>query len=167
MKKLVVGVVAVLAVLMLGSSAGATNGGPLDCFPGCRINILRGTPTAYPAGQPFVIFHSVSNGGGIPPQAIGMDAFKLEVDGAPRAPDVVIRDAVPPPDLVDFGLPFPILENLYFFNFPNGMTGTHTFTGHWFESCANAVADGSIPGPCANPATQVEFITKSLTVAFT
>ena len=169
MKKLIVGALAVLAVMMIGSSAGATNGGPLDCFPGCRINVLRGTPTTYPAGQPFVIFHTVQNGGAIPPEAIGKDVFKLEIDGVPRDPDVIIRDNATPPELVDFGLPFPILVTAFVLNFPNGMTGTHTFTGHWFESCANAVADGSRPdlAPCAIPAQQVEFLTRSLTVTFT
>ena len=170
MKKLIIGGFALLALMTVVGSAGATKPDPLpDCFPGCRINVSRGTPTTYPAGQPFVIFHGVFNGGGRPPEAIGQDVFKLEIDGVPRDPDVIIRDNATPPELVDFGLPFPILVTAFVLNFPNGMTGTHTFTGHWFESCANAVADGSRPdlAPCAIPAQQVEFLTRSLTVTFT
>jgi hypothetical protein len=170
MKKLIIGGFALLALMTVVGSAGATKPDPLpDCFPGCRINVFRGTPTSYPAGQEFVIFHAVNNGGVIPPEAIGKDVFTLDVDGVPRAPDAIIHDATPPPELVDFSLPYPILFRGFVFDFPNGMTGTHTFTGHWFESCANAVADGSRPdlAPCAIPAQQVEFLTRSLTVTFT
>jgi hypothetical protein len=77
---------------------------------GCRINVLRGTPMTYPAGQPFFIHHSVNSGCSVPPQSAGKEES---------------------------------------------------------EACAVAVAVDGYPGPCANPAQQVEFFTSSVTVTFT
>ncbi len=170
MRKFAIASLALLSVLVIGSSAGATNGGPLDCFPGCRINVRLGKPTTYPAGQPFVIAHGVNSGFVLPPLGTGMDLFALEIDGVPRAPDAIIRDAVSPPDLSPpptFDFPYPGVESVFVFNFPAGMTGTHTFTGHWYEPCATAVALDGYPGPCETPAAQVQFETHSLTVTFT
>ena len=167
MKRFLIATLVGLAIAVSAAGAGATNGGPLDCFPGCRINVLSGTPTTFPAGQPFTIAHGVNSGCVAAPQSAGIDEFVLEVDGAVRPEDVVIREAFSPPELADFGCTYAFLEHFFVFNFPSGMTGTHTFTGHWLEACAVAVALDGYPGPCTNPAQQVEFITGSVTVAFT
>ena len=50
------------------------------------------------------------------------------------------------------------------FNFPNGMTGVHTFTGHWFLACG---FDPEIPCNGRPPTTPVEYDTESVTVTFT
>jgi hypothetical protein len=39
-------------------------------------------------------------------------------------------------------LDYTTLEKWYVFNFPQGMTGTHTFTGCWYAT------DGSLAFPC-------------------
>ena len=44
----------------------------------------------------FHIIHAVFSGFVLPPFAGGKDLFALEVDGVPRAPDLIIRDAIPP-----------------------------------------------------------------------
>ena len=160
MKKLVIGALTLLSVLLLGAPAAATNAEPV----GARINVLLGTPTTYPADAPFHIIHAVNSGFVLPPRGTGKDLFALEVDGVPRAADFIIRDATPPPA---FGFPYPGVRTGFLFNFPDGMTGTHTFTGHWYEPCATAVALDGYTGPCRTPAEQVEFMTRSLTVTFT
>jgi hypothetical protein len=159
MKKLVIGALTVLSVLLLAAPAVGKNAEPV----GARINVL-GTPTTYPAGAPFNIIHSVFSGFVLPPFTVGKDLFALEVDGVPRAPDFIIRDAIPPPAT---GFPYPGVRAGFLFNFQDGMTGTHTFTGHWYEACATAVALDGYADPCRTPSEQVEFMTRSLTVTFT
>jgi hypothetical protein len=157
MKKLLVGAMAVMSVLLLGSPASATQGEAV----GDRINLLLGTPTTYPANTPFHILHGWGPNEQFRPAAIGGYSFALDVDGVPRAEDFVIRDAIPQ------GSDTPFHFRLWVFNFPDGMTGTHTFTGHWFQPCAAAVEFNGYPGPCSSPAEQVEEETRSVTVTFT
>ena len=168
MTKFLTVTLAALAIAVTAAGAvGATSTGPLDCFPDCRINILAGTPTTYPAGQPFVIRHGVQNVCSRPPQRIpGKMEFVLEIDGVVRPADVVQRVVASPPQ-TDFECPYAFLAHAFVFNFPNGMTGTHTFTGHWLEACEVAVEFDGWPGPCSDPAQQVNFFTESLTVTFT
>jgi hypothetical protein len=98
MTKFLTMIVAALAIAVAAAGAvGATSTGPLDCFPDCRINILAGTPTTYPAGQPFVIRHGQSNNCFEPPQSIGKMEFVLEVDGVVRPADVVQHIVASPP----------------------------------------------------------------------
>jgi hypothetical protein len=105
MTKFLTATLAALAIAVTAAGAvGATNTGPLDCFPDCRINILAGTPTTYPAGQPFVIRHGVNNICSEPPQSIGKNEFVLEIDGVVRPADVVQREVASPPQ-TDFGCP--------------------------------------------------------------
>lgn len=160
MKKLITGALTVLSVLLLATPAAAKRAEPV----GTRINVLLGTPTTYPARAPFNILHAVNSGFVLPPSAAGKDLFALEVDGVPRAPDFIIRDVIP---LRDTGLPYPGVRVGFLFNFPDGMTGTHTFTGHWYEACATAVALDGYTDPCRTPSEQVEVLTRSLAVTFT
>jgi hypothetical protein len=159
MKKLLVAALAVASVLLLGGPASATQGVPV----GDRINVLRGTPTTFPANTPFHIGHGWSGPGGgccVTP-AVGIWSFALDVDGAPRAEDFVTRDAVL------FGAEPAVHFLGWVFNFPDGMTGTHTFTGHWLQPCEAAVEFSGFTGPCRDPAQSIEVITRSLTVTFT
>ena len=50
-------------------------------------------------------------------------------------------------------------------NFPEGMTGTHTFTGEWVAPCWVGVELGLIP-ECKNPNKPVVILTDSVTVEF-
>ena len=161
MKKILVGTLAALSVLVLGAPAGATNGEPV----GARINLRTGTPTTYPANTAFNIRHGWFTGAISPAAALGIYDFKLDVDGVPRGADFIVREAVPP-FVVDSDDAVLVLN--WVFNFPDGMTaGTHTFTGHWIAPCQTAVEFAGYPGPCATPTAPVETETHSLTVTFT
>jgi F5/8 type C domain len=130
---------------------------------GDQISVLLPTPTTFAAGAPFHIQHGWGSGGSEPATQAGIYGFGLDVDGAPRAADTVVRTAAAPPTTVYDG---PLLTRQWLFDFPGGMTGTHTFTGHWIAPCGTAVAELGYPGPCATPNAPVEAITRSLTVTF-
>jgi len=129
---------------------------------GDRINVFAGTPTTYPAGQPFHIRHGWSVGITAHPEQTGLWRFSLDVDGVPRAADDTDFNAEPAPTT---GFDAPRLNRGWIFNFPAGMTGRHTFTGHWIGPCELAVESG-YPGPCNRPNEPVEALTRSLTVDF-
>lgn len=122
---------------------------------GDKINLFLGD-TVFPAGAPFYIQH-----GWVQPStddAIGVFDFKLDIDGVFVQEDfkkfsVVSGD----PDL---------LVRLWLYNFPEGMTGTHTFTGHWIAPCQYAVDQLGYPGPCATPNAKVETNSRTVTVTF-
>jgi hypothetical protein len=129
---------------------------------GERIDVYLGSPTTFPAGQPFNIRH----GWGIGPTeaaSAGIYSFRLDVDGTARPADDVARSTGSPPT-AEYEL--PILNRTWIFNFPAGMTGTHQFTGHWIAPCGTAVKEMGYPGPCRSPAEPVDALTRSLTVDF-
>lgn len=154
MKKILVSILLMLALLAIATPASADQKVRL----GTRFNLLTSDPTTFTAGDPFHIAHGhaldISTS-----TAIGIYDFKLEVDGVLRDEDFVERSVVS-------GDPYP-LSIFWVFNFPNGMTeGSHTFTGHWFSPCQQAVDGGLIPGPCSTPNEKVEFLSLSMTVGF-
>lgn len=170
MRKFALMVAAVMA-LVLAAPAAATS--PHNQPVGERINVLAGTPTQYPAGAPFHIGHGWPIGGtnadpGEPlqPKQAGIYDFWLEVDGVRHQEDYVIRVAYfdEPAGLpeADFRL-----FRIWTHNFPDGMTGTHTFTGHWISPCWQAVVRFGYPGPCRNPNEPTDPGPRSLTVNFT
>jgi len=136
----------VLAIGMAPLPAAATT----DESVGPPINILVGTPTTFPAGTPFHIKH----GWGLEPSsdAVGKYSFALEVDGAYGAEDFVLRSVITGN--------LDVLARTWVFNFPSGMTGTHTFVGRWLAPCYVT------PGPCSNPNAAVEVDRHTLTVTF-
>jgi len=117
---------------------------------------IRDDWMSYPMDTPFHISHGwvqLSDDG-----AIGVFDFKLDVDGIPREEDY--KDFS-----VESGEP-DILTRIWVFNFPDGMAGEHTFTGHWFAPCQYAVDWLDYPGPCKKPNEKVETYTATLTVSF-
>jgi hypothetical protein len=72
------------------------------------------------AGAPFDIQHGFGLGANEPPTQAGIYAFRLDVDGVPRAADFVDRSTDAPPKTVYDG---PVLNRSWIFNFPDGMTG--------------------------------------------
>jgi hypothetical protein len=114
---------------------------------GTRINLFAGNVQFFPAGQPFHISHGwgLSPHDGAPALALGKYGFSLAVDGQEWEDDYVEKTKVEHPD---FGT---LQSRATVFKFPDGMTGTHTFTGHWFGPCAGLVAGGFAPGPCEHP----------------
>lgn len=120
---------------------------------GARVDLLGGTPDTLPAGEPFFVGQGwVFDNEAYPP---GHFNFQLEVDGVLQHEDHFF---VRPDD--------PFLIRFWVFNY-EGMSGTHTFTGHWICPCQFAVDMFGYPGPCENPNTEVEVINNSLTVNFT
>jgi hypothetical protein len=129
---------------------------------GEEINVLAQTPTEFPAGEPFHIDHGWLWRLGVDPTiGIGLFNFELEVDGNPIDEDFVEHAVVKGDPIFGDTLTFS-----WVYNFPEGMTGTHTFTGHWLCPCEVAVEYGYIEGPCTQPAEVIEVITKTLTVTF-
>jgi hypothetical protein len=132
-------------LLMVAAPAGATNQQPT----GDRINLFLGDQS-YPASTPFYLKH----GFGLDPRtdgAIGLYTFTLDLDGAARA--ATFRTT-------EYADGFVI--KWWYFNFPNGMTGTHTFVGHHWAPCGDSIpCNGSLPG------TLVEILTLTATVTFT
>jgi hypothetical protein len=59
-----------------------------------------------------------------------------------------------------------LLNRLWLFNFPAGMTGTHEFTARWIAPCETAVEELGYPAPCATPNEGVVALERSLTVEF-
>jgi len=82
----------------------------------------------YPADTAFYISHGWID---LSPSYVpGQIRFELEVDGVNVPPTYVEFTRNHDPD--DPGW---FLNKIYFFNFPEGMTGTHTFEGHWITPC--------------------------------
>ena len=148
---------AAIALLAIAVPAAAKTKEPI----GERISLYWGEVT-FSAGQPFNIRHghAIGQERDFPPSAIGRYDFRLELDGVPHAEDCVDRAVSHSQDEP------PGFTILWVHNFPDGMTGTHTFTGRWFAPCQSAVATGSYPGPCAFPAEQVLIGTQTLIVHF-
>jgi hypothetical protein len=117
---------------------------------GEQINVLIGFPTTFAAGQPFNIRHG--HGVDADADAIGVYEFKLQVDGAYVREAYVDRS-------VNTGDPDTLIR-LWVFNFPNGMTGAHTFVGHWLGPCYAS------EGSCTQPNAQVELFATTLAVTF-
>ena len=129
---------------------------------GDRIGLFSPAPLTFPAGEPFHIAHghAVSpEEGASPPVPIGRFDFRLDIDGTYMRTDFVERTVTS-----EDGGP-PSFTLIWVYNFPQGMSGTHVFTGHWYAPCHYAVQVGGYPGPCTNPAQQVET-TRSRIVTF-
>lgn len=123
---------------------------------GTRINLFFGGSIEFSAATPFHIRH-----GWLQPsddEAIGIFDFELEVDGVLQKEDFKMFSA-------ESGNP-DLLSRIWVFNFPGGMTGTHTFTGHWYAPCQYAVDWLGYPGPCATPNQKVETSSREVVVTF-
>jgi hypothetical protein len=130
---------------------------------GQRINVLLGTPTTFPANQPFHVAHGWIGFLHEPQQdhfqAIGKFAFRLELDG----------QAVEP-DFVDRWVSEDTLHSSWVHNFPTGLSaGPHTFNGYFTGPCKVLVSVGYNPGPCPkqNEVILAGGAPATLTVEFT
>ena len=144
-------VLVVLSQLIMASSAAAGTNVPV----GTRLSLYV-AEIEFPANTPFHIRH-----GWIQPStdsAIGIFDFALDVDGIFQ-PDAYKWFSVISGD-PDY------LSRIWVFNFPAGMTGTHTFTGHWYAPCQYAVDWLGYTGTCPTPNLKVEITTRSLIVTF-
>ena len=89
---------------------------------------------------------------------MGRFGFRLEVDGKILEPTY---------ERISYTTD-PIKGVLYVavYNFPDGMDGTHIFTGHWMINCKDAVENFGYDGECKNPAELVDIFVKDVTVEF-
>jgi peptide/nickel transport system substrate-binding protein len=145
-------------VIVLAGAAVLVAGAPASAEPheriGERINLLLGTPTTFPADQPFHIVHGwLLTSENSHYDANGKFSFALEVDGEPVEPDFVERTS-------EDGR----LSRFWVFNFPGGLpAGTQSFTGRWIGPCQELVDFGyDVGGACENP-TELRVANGALT----
>ena len=138
----------VLVMLLLATPALAREKEPT----GDRINIYYSGPQEYPANTPFYIAHGWIE---VLPRAISdLVRFELEVDDVIVKPTYVEHSTV-------VGEDGPLLNSTWVFNFPDGMTGQHTFEGHWTVPCVVALYLGLVD-ECTKPLAATE--TRSIEV---
>jgi len=145
----------VVAILALTLGIASPVSADSKTLTGDKIRVRDGSIT-FPLNTPFYISH-----GWIQPStddAIGVFDFKLEVDGSLNGESFKMFSA-------ESGDP-DNLSRIWVYNFPNGMTGMHTFTGHWFAPCQYAVDYLGYGGSCATPNEKVETSTRTLTITF-
>jgi hypothetical protein len=139
MHRLVVGVT--LAVACTAMFAGAASATPAPT--GSAILLYTQPQQTFPAGQPF---HIEDGWGNVPSEdgGVGLWRFSLTVDGIPQMcfPDTRVS--------TDFAPPLPLILHPMLCNFPQGMTGTHVFSGIFSGPCAEMVSQGFATGPCSS-----------------
>lgn len=146
----------VVVAVLLGALSVALGTAPALASPreptGDRIGLFGGDQE-YPADTPFFISHG--NGMVVgEDRALGRDGFVLEVDGMVVDPSYETRS------LAD-----GMFVHARTYDFPDGMTGTHMFTGHWLAPCGAPTA--YLPCGDARPNTPVEYQSLTITVMFT
>jgi hypothetical protein len=141
---------AVATTLLLGLSAAPSMAAPKDQPVGDRIDLRVGDQD-FPASTPFHIDHGFVFT--IGDTTVGLTSFVLDMDGVPLTADFVRRSPV--------GDGFTVSE-LWYYNFPAGLTGEHEFTRHYFQACDNDLVD--CDGNRIN--TPVEVLTVSAVVTF-
>jgi hypothetical protein len=110
-----------------------------------RLNIFYSGSQDFPAETPFHIAHGWTTDA--TEEHLELFDFQLQVDSAYRKEDFVEMR--------------PGEHITYVFNFPEGMTGIHVFTGHWFAPCRAVDED------CTNPDQVIETGTSNVEVTFT
>jgi len=118
---------------------------------GDRVDLRDGDQT-FPASTPLHIDHGFVFV--IGDKKIGLSNFVLDMDGNDLTADFIRRSPVGDGITVD---------ELWYYNFPTGLTGVHEFTRHYFAACDNV--DISCDGTRIN--TPVETLTASAVVTFT
>jgi hypothetical protein len=142
---------ALATTLLLGLTAAPSMAAPRDQAVGERLDLRYGDQ-AFPASTPFHIDHgfvfSTSD------NTIGLANFVLDMDSIPLTADFIRWS------YVGEGL---TVSELWYYNFPSGLTGIHEFTRHYFVACNN------IDVPCDGNRinTPVEGMTVSAVVTFT
>lgn len=153
MRRLRWALLTIAVLLPLAGTVCATKPEPI----GDPLSIFESGYQEFPAGSPFHIKHgfSIDPSEGYP---ISKFWFELEIDGQLIEPDYIDRFYVPGDD-------DPLYQRSVY-NFPDGMTGTHGFSGHWFAPCQWAVDYGLDPGPCDGRFDPVEIKTTWVEVTF-
>ena len=142
---------ALAMTLLLGAVVAPASAASSNQPAGDRISLFDGAQS-FAANTAFHVDHGFLFENGVLEKAIGVSVFRLEVDGSPVAANFFQATHVD-------GFQ---LSKLWYFNFPAGKTGVHTFTGHWLSACDN----DAVPCGGARINTAVEVQTLSATVTF-
>lgn len=110
--------VAAVTIMLLLTSVGGAAAANRERV-GDRISLFD-PPATYPAATAFHIWHGFSFERDVD-RGYGRYEFQLEVDGVTVAADFFDVD------VSDRGT----VSKVWVFNFPDGLSGTHDFTGHW------------------------------------
>ena len=116
---------ALATTLLLGLTAVTSMAAPKNQAVGERVDLRLGDQT-FPASTPFHIDHGFAFS--TTDHAIGLSSFVLDMDGTPLTADFIRWS-----HLGD-GL---TVSELWYYNFPSGLTGIHEFTRHYFQACNN------------------------------
>lgn len=111
---------------------------------GERLNIYDSGSQTFPAGSSFHIVHGWTFDS--LEERPELFDFQLQVDGVYREENIIEMR--------------PGESRLYVFNFPAGMTGMHTLTGHWLLPC------WAISEECTDPDQILETYTSNVLVTF-
>ena len=111
---------------------------------GERLNIYDSGSQTFPVGSPFHIVHGWTFDS--LEERPELFDFQLQVDGVYQEQDIIEMK--------------PGESRLYVFNFPAGMMGIHTLTGHWLLPC------WAISEECTDPDQILETYTSNVLVTF-
>jgi hypothetical protein len=109
-----------------------------------------------PQGEPFHIAHGFVF---LPPDdlPIGQRYFELEMDGVVLQEDFIERGRNKDSGLID---------RIWVYNFPDGLSGFHEFVGRYIKSCRYAMLENGYPGPCEHPNEPIVVLEQLLIVNF-
>lgn len=153
-KRLLIGI-SILCITLI-SAVSASAPAPV----GDRI-LLNGSITEFPVGTPFHIAGEWAFIPSIDAQQRGLFDYSLDVDGVLREPTFIDRKFVNNDPV--YG---DLLVSSWIYNFPDGLTGTHTFTQQHYGPCQRLVDIGWYPGPCDSPVEIVGLGPNSVTITF-
>jgi len=155
MKKIFIVLTIALALIMTATAAASSK---VPTGPQIRVD-PDGAVFHYPENTPFHIRHgwhsAITLGEEVNVEFLAKASFSLEIDGDYMEDDYIERVRLPgvEPVVTD-------LYKFYFFNFPDGMTGEHTFTGHWYVQCKYWQDE------CVDPDEIIEAGTRAITIIF-
>ena len=141
---------ALATTLLLGLTAAPLMAAPRDQAVGERLDLRLGDQT-FPASTPFHIDHGFAFSTN--DNTIGLSNFVLDMDGSPLTADFIRWS------YLGDGL---TVSELWYYNFPAGLTGVHEFTRHYFVACDN----DTVPCDGNRINTPVETFTASAVVTF-
>lgn len=159
-KKLFIVASVVLATLLILVSPVLADPRSLVCNgdDACRFNFFDYDPqegVEYPAGQPFFIFHGTCNTPSEDRIGLGHAGFALQLDDEYISPDWISHGATS-----NRKQGWNWVCSFSAFNFPEGLQGEHTLTGHWYTGCY------PITEICTTPIQPIVTYSRQLNVKF-
>lgn len=136
-----------LLLLVAAAPAAAAGRSPvgenLSLFPGDQ---------SWPASTAFHVRGGFALEGGNGQQANGKYEYRLEMDGADVAPTLRVTEQIG-----------GSLAKRWYMEFAGGLTGVHTFVGHYYAPCGT---NEFVPCGSLRPNTPVEILAVPATITF-